>query len=107
MTIRLCERNQFPVPENGTNDADVWEVRPADVRIVDNKDVARIYVIVKCTQDRLSSKMKRADVSRKVLRALSNCVSFCITQCGGEIATVYNERMTRSEDLLGHLVNEG
>ena len=67
VAVRLRVRDDLALVEDRPHDADVVEVRAADVRVVDREDVARVDVAAERLDHRLAGEVQRADVDGDVL----------------------------------------
>src|SRR3712207_1419514 len=58
-------------------------------------------------EDCLSGEVQRPHVDGDVLRTLRDGVTGRVTERGGEVSAVDDERVAGAQDLLGHLVDRG
>ena len=66
-------------------------MRAAAVRVVDKKDVTRIYVVLEAFDHRFGGKMQRSHMNGNVGAALHHGIAVCIAQAVREIAAVDHE----------------
>ena len=107
MAVRLAIGDDLVADENRADQAHIVEMGAAGVGVVDHENVARLHIALEGADHILAGVMQRADMNGDILIALGDGIAIGIIQRRGEIAIVDDERITGSEHLLGHLVDDG
>ena len=102
----LLERCPLLSDEIADGHADVVEVRPAEVGVVQREDVARLHRRAGELDDRLSGEVQRPHVRGKILAALRNGVAVPVGEGRREVTGPDDERVACSQDLFRHLIDD-
>src|SRR5699024_6942201 len=81
VTIGLSVSEQFFAVEDRTYDPRVVEMGPTHVRVVDQKDVARVNIVAECLDHVLTRVVEGPHVGGNVARPLHDRVPFGVTEC--------------------------
>ena len=100
------EGHELVANKDRADDTNIVEMATTEVGAVHCVHVTWIDLRLEVVEDRFGTEVEGAHVHGNVLRALHHRVAFRIVQAVRKIARVDDEGVTRSEYLVGHLINQ-